>query len=67
MSAHIGTLLKSLDPRLKIEVYEAASELASESSDAWHNAGTGHAGFASSTTPFRWPHFTFRCKARSNS
>lgn len=44
MSAHVGTLLKSLAPRLKIEVYEAASELAGESSDAWHNAGTGHAG-----------------------
>ncbi|HRE84327.1 MAG TPA: FAD-dependent oxidoreductase, partial [Opitutaceae bacterium] len=44
MSAHVGTLLKSLEPRLKIEVYEAAPEWASESSDAWHNAGTGHAG-----------------------
>ncbi len=44
MSAHLGVLLKRLDPRLTIEVYEAASGLARESSDGWNNAGTGHAG-----------------------
>ncbi len=44
MSAHLGVMLKRLDPRLAIEVYEAAPELARESSDGWHNAGTGHAG-----------------------
>lgn len=44
MSAHVGTLLKSLDPRLSIHVLEAAGELARESSDGWNNAGTGHAG-----------------------
>src|SRR5687767_13722496 len=44
MSAHIGTMLKRLDPRLAIELYEAAPELARESSDGWNNAGTGHAG-----------------------
>ncbi|MDP3069678.1 MAG: malate:quinone oxidoreductase [Opitutaceae bacterium] len=44
MSAHLGVMLKRLDPRLSIEVYEAASELARESSDGWNNAGTGHAG-----------------------
>lgn len=44
MSAHLGVMLKRLDPRLTIEVYEAASELARESSDGWNNAGTGHAG-----------------------
>jgi malate dehydrogenase (quinone) len=44
MSAHLGAMLKRLDPRLAIEVYEAAPELASESSDGWNNAGTGHAG-----------------------
>ena len=44
MSAHLGAMLKRLDPRLSIEVYEAASEPARESSDGWNNAGTGHAG-----------------------
>lgn len=44
MSAHLGTMLKRLDPRLAIEVYEAGPELARESSDGWNNAGTGHAG-----------------------
>ncbi len=44
MSAHLGAMLKRLDPRLAIEVYESAPELAAESSAGWHNAGTGHAG-----------------------
>jgi hypothetical protein len=44
MSAHLGPMLKRLDPRLAIDVYEAAPELARESSDGWNNAGTGHAG-----------------------
>jgi len=44
MSAHLGAMLKQLDPRLSIHVYEAADELAAESSDGWNNAGTGHAG-----------------------
>lgn len=44
MSAHLGAMLKRLDPRLAIEVYEAGPELARESSDGWNNAGTGHAG-----------------------
>lgn len=44
MSAHLGAMLKCLDPRLAIDVYEAAPELACESSDGWNNAGTGHAG-----------------------
>ena len=44
MSAHLGAMLKRLDPRLAIDVYEAAPKLAGESSDGWNNAGTGHAG-----------------------
>ncbi len=44
MSAHLGVMLKQLDPRLAIEVCEAAPQLAGESSDGWNNAGTGHAG-----------------------
>lgn len=44
MSANLGALLKRLDPRLKIQVYEATDGLAEEASDGWNNAGTGHAG-----------------------
>src|SRR6478736_585388 len=44
MSANLGALLKRLDPALKIQVYEAADELAFEASNGWNNAGTGHAG-----------------------
>ena len=44
MSAHLSVILKQLDPRLSINVYEAADDLARESSDGWNNAGTGHAG-----------------------
>lgn len=44
MSANLGALLKRLDPALRIQVYEAADELAYEASNGWNNAGTGHAG-----------------------
>lgn len=44
MSANLGALLKRLDPSMKIQVFEAADELAYESSNGWNNAGTGHAG-----------------------
>ena len=44
MSANLGALLKRLDPSLAIQVYEATTELAQESSHGWNNAGTGHAG-----------------------
>ena len=44
MSAHLGALLKELDPRLRIHLFEAAPSFAPESSHGWHNAGTGHAG-----------------------
>jgi malate dehydrogenase (quinone) len=45
MSATLGTLLKELDPSLKIVMVERLSEVAKESSDGWNNAGTGHAGY----------------------
>lgn len=44
MSANLGALLKRIDPNLKIQLFEASSELALEASNAWNNAGTGHAG-----------------------
>jgi malate dehydrogenase (quinone) len=45
MSATLGLLLKELQPDLKIEIYERLDIAAAESSDAWNNAGTGHAAF----------------------
>ena len=43
MSATLGTLLKQLAPELSIAVFESRDREASESSEAWNNAGTGHA------------------------
>ena len=43
MSATLGTLLKQVQPDWKIVVCERLSEVAQESSNAWNNAGTGHA------------------------
>jgi malate dehydrogenase (quinone) len=45
MSATLGMLLKQLDPDLTIDIYERLDRAAAESSDAWNNAGTGHAAF----------------------
>jgi malate dehydrogenase (quinone) len=42
MSATLGVLLKELDPNLHIIIVEQQAEFATESSDAWNNAGTGH-------------------------
>ena len=49
MSATLGAMLKRLDPRLKIQLFEATGDLTLESSDGWNNAGTGHAGFCEFT------------------
>src|SRR5580700_11833687 len=43
MSATLAVILKELDPSLKIEIYEVLGRPAQESSNAWNNAGTGHA------------------------
>src|SRR5262249_46302283 len=43
MSATLAVLLKQLDPALRIEIYEVLNSPAEESSNAWNNAGTGHA------------------------
>ncbi len=43
MSATLGTLLKELQPGLTIELFERLDAPAEESSNAWNNAGTGHA------------------------
>jgi len=39
MSSTLGTILKRLQPDLKIQLYEVTNELAQESSDGWNNAG----------------------------
>jgi malate dehydrogenase (quinone) len=45
MSATLGTLLRKLEPSWRIEAFERLDRAAAESSDAWNNAGTGHAGY----------------------
>jgi malate dehydrogenase (quinone) len=43
MSATLATLLKQLQPGLTMEIFESLASVAGESSNAWNNAGTGHA------------------------
>jgi len=43
MSATLATLLSELEPTWRIEVVERLDAVAAESTDAWNNAGTGHA------------------------
>jgi malate dehydrogenase (quinone) len=43
MSATLAVFLKELEPALTVEVFETLGDAAEESSDAWNNAGTGHA------------------------
>jgi malate dehydrogenase (quinone) len=43
MSATLATLLKELQPEVTIEIIEALDMVAAESTNAWNNAGTGHA------------------------
>lgn len=45
MSATLATLLRRLEPTWTIAIYERLDRAAAESSDAWNNAGTGHAGY----------------------
>ena len=43
MSATFAAMLKELSPDMKVEIFEALDSAAQESTDAWNNAGTGHA------------------------
>ena len=43
MSATLAALLKELQPDLNIAIFEKLDTAAMESSNAWNNAGTGHA------------------------
>jgi malate dehydrogenase (quinone) len=44
MSTTLGVFLKELNPALTMQMVERMSSEAQESSGAWNNAGTGHAG-----------------------
>lgn len=43
MSATLGMLLKELEPGITVQIFERLDMVSGESSDAWNNAGTGHA------------------------
>src|SRR5215218_7060270 len=43
MSSTLGVFLKELEPSLSIVMFETLDDCAQESSEAWNNAGTGHA------------------------
>ncbi len=43
MSATLGSLLQKLEPSWSITIFERLGDVALESSNAWNNAGTGHA------------------------
>ena len=43
MSATLGTMLHALQPDWSIRIYERLGAVAEESSNAFNNAGTGHA------------------------
>ncbi len=45
MSTTLGIILKQLDPSMKIAMIERLPDIATESSDGWNNAGTGHAAY----------------------
>ncbi len=42
MSATLGALLRQLEPGWTMEMFERLDAVGLESSNAWHNAGTGH-------------------------
>ena len=43
MSATLAAMLKALQPEMTLEIFEMLPSAAEESSNAWNNAGTGHA------------------------
>lgn len=43
MSATLAALVSELEPSWRVEIHELRDGLAQESSNAWNNAGTGHA------------------------
>jgi malate dehydrogenase (quinone) len=61
MSATLGTLLRQLAPELRVVVFERLDRAAAESSDAWNNAGTGHAGYCELNYTPRAPDGSVEC------
>jgi malate dehydrogenase (quinone) len=61
MSATLGVLLKHLQPDWHIQTFERLDSLALESSDAWNNAGTGHAAFCELNYTQELPDGTIDC------
>ncbi|MDO9365608.1 MAG: malate dehydrogenase (quinone) [Methylotenera sp.] len=54
MSATLASLISELDNSLNIMMVERLPQVAAESTDAWNNAGTGHAGYCElNYTPIR--------------
>src|SRR4051812_21940368 len=45
MSATLAAMLSALEPQWRIVIVERAARVATESSQAWNNAGTGHSGY----------------------
>jgi malate dehydrogenase (quinone) len=45
MSATMAFVIKTLQPKWRIAIYERLDQIGAESSDAWNNAGTGHAAY----------------------
>lgn len=45
MSATLGLLLKELNPKVTIQIFERLDSAAQESSEVMNNAGTGHSAF----------------------
>jgi malate dehydrogenase (quinone) len=44
MSSTLGVMLKRLRPDWSVQLFEVSEQAAREASNAWNNAGTGHAG-----------------------
>jgi malate dehydrogenase (quinone) len=54
MSATLAVMLKELQPDLNVVIFESLDSPAQESSNAWNNAGTGHAALCElNYTPLR--------------
>ena len=54
MGITLVKILKELNPSFKVLILESRSELSTESSAAWNNAGTGHAGLCElNYTPYK--------------
>lgn len=45
MSATLASVLAVLEPQWRVQILERATDVATESSNPWNNAGTGHSGY----------------------